>query len=292
MRAGMNDTRTRCDACGVELRDGPRALFRNPSLRGCCEECARLGDEGTLLCGGCAHAVGYADLWGTAFGWPYDLTWHLDDTCAQRLWDARWMPDRMTIRSWRAPWRKASDWTTTGGPCADSANITASAGMRRKRMRRTVCSGTHESGVNTNTEQIYAVISGHNRFHVLLTMPDGTYRTIMNATAEEHDSELRVYATDTIVLFSLDGNGLLYPIHTDRLPMLGLDALPVKFEPFPPYEYPIMRLADGQSFPIREIPDMDDTIAKVGIPGPAGLRFIPMSNVTCIDPPSLVAPPA
>lgn len=97
MRAGMNDTRTRCDACGVVLGDGPRALFRNPSLRGCCEECARLGDEGTLLCGGCARAVGYADLWGTVFGRPYDLTWHLDDMCAQRLWDARWMPDRMTV---------------------------------------------------------------------------------------------------------------------------------------------------------------------------------------------------
>ena len=93
----MNDTRTRCDACGVELGDGPRALFRNPSLRGCCEECAQLGDEGTLLCGGCARAVGYADLWGTVFGRPYDLTWHLDDMCAQRLWDARWMPDRMTV---------------------------------------------------------------------------------------------------------------------------------------------------------------------------------------------------
>lgn len=140
-----------------------------------------------------------------------------------------------------------------------------------------------KSGMNANTEQIYAVINGHNRFHVLLTMPDGTYRTIMNATTEEYDGELRVYATDTTVLFSINKNGLLYPTRTDRLPMLGLDALPVKFEPFPPNEYPIMRLADGQSFPIQEIPDMDDTIAKVGIPGPAELRFIPMSNVTCID---------
>lgn len=140
-----------------------------------------------------------------------------------------------------------------------------------------------KSGMNTNTEQIYAVISGYNRFHVLLTMPDGTYRTIMNATVEEHDCELRVYATDTIVLFSLDGNGLLYPTRADRLPMLGLDALPIKFEPFPPCEYPIMRLADGQSFPIREIPDMHDTMITVDIPGAAGPRLIPTSNVTCID---------
>lgn len=81
MRAGMKDTRTRCDACGVELGDGPRALFRNPSLRGCCEECARLGDEGTLLCGGCARAVGYADLWAGVSGWPYDLTNEVGGAC-------------------------------------------------------------------------------------------------------------------------------------------------------------------------------------------------------------------
>lgn len=99
MRAGMNDTRTRCDACGVELGDGPQALLRNPSLGGgvCCDGCDQLAREGMLLCGGCLQAVGYADLWGTVFGWSYDLTWNLDATCAQRLWDARWMPDRMTV---------------------------------------------------------------------------------------------------------------------------------------------------------------------------------------------------
>lgn len=139
-----------------------------------------------------------------------------------------------------------------------------------------------KSGMNTNTEQIYAVISGYNRFHVLLTMPDGTYRTIMNATAEEHDCELRVYATDTIVLFSLDGNGLLYPTRADRLPMLGLDALPVKFEPFPPDEHPIMRLADGQSFPIREIPVMTGPKVRVNVPN-HGYRIITTSNIVCID---------
>lgn len=39
-----------------------------------------------------------------------------------------------------------------------------------------------KSGMNTNTEQIYAVINGHNRFHVLLTMSDGTYRTILTSS--------------------------------------------------------------------------------------------------------------
>lgn len=139
-----------------------------------------------------------------------------------------------------------------------------------------------KSGMNTNTEQIYAVISGYNRFHVLLTMPDGTYRTIMNTTAGEHNCELRVYATDTIVLFSLDGNGLLYPTRADRLPMLGLDALPVKFEPFPPDEHPIMRLADGQSFPIREIPVMTGPKVRVNVPN-HGYRIITTSNIVCID---------
>lgn len=141
-----------------------------------------------------------------------------------------------------------------------------------------------KSGMNTILEQVRTIADSYNnRFHVLLTMPDGTYRTIMNATADEHDGELRVYAAGTIVLFRIDRNGFLYPMNTDRLPLLGLDALLVGFEPFPPYGYPIMRLTDGQSFPIHEVPDMDDTIAKVSIPGPAELRFIPMSNVTCID---------
>ncbi len=39
-----------------------------------------------------------------------------------------------------------------------------------------------KSGMNTNAEQIYAVISGYNRFHVLLTMPGGTYRTILTSS--------------------------------------------------------------------------------------------------------------
>ena len=136
--------------------------------------------------------------------------------------------------------------------------------------------------MNTMLEQVRTIADSHHRSHVLLTMPDGTYRTIMNATAGEHDCELRVYATDTIVLFSLDGNGLLYPIHADRLPMLGLDALPVKFEPFPPYEYPIMRLADGQSFPIREIPIMTGPTVRVNVPD-HGYRIITTSNIACID---------
>lgn len=139
-----------------------------------------------------------------------------------------------------------------------------------------------KSGMNTNTEQIYAVISGYNRFHVLLTMSDGTYRTIMNVTAEEHYRELRVYAADATVLFSLDGDGLLYPTRADRLPMLGLDARPVKFEPFPPHEYPIMRLADGQSFPIRETPTMDGPTVRVNVPD-HGYRIIATSNIVCID---------
>lgn len=149
-------------------------------------------------------------------------------------------------------------------------------------MRHAVCSGTHEAGMNTNTEQIYAVINGHNRFHVLLTMTDGTYRTIMNVTAEKRDRELRVYAADATVLFSLDGDGLLYPTRADRLPMLGLDARPVKFEPFPPREYPIMRLADGQSFPIREFPIMKGLTVRVNVPD-HGYRIITTSSIVCID---------
>lgn len=99
MRANVNDNmRRHCDACGIALNDNPYALLRDPASNGaCCEGCARLGDEGTLLCDGCLKAVGYANLWAGVFGWPYDLTWHLDDMCAQRLWDVRWMPDRMTV---------------------------------------------------------------------------------------------------------------------------------------------------------------------------------------------------
>lgn len=139
-----------------------------------------------------------------------------------------------------------------------------------------------KSGMNTILEQVRTIADSYNRFHVLLTMPDGTYRTIMNATAGEHDCELRVYATDTIVLFSLDGNGLLYPTRADRLPLLGLAALPVKFEPFPPDEHPIMRLADGQSFPIREIPVMTGPKVRVNVPN-HGYRIITTSNIVCID---------
>lgn len=139
-----------------------------------------------------------------------------------------------------------------------------------------------KSGMNTILEQVRTIADSYNRFHVLLTMPDGTYRTIMNATADEHDGELRVYAAGTIVLFSLDGDGLLYPTRADRLPMLGLDALPVKFEPFPPSDYPIMRLADGQSFPIREIPIMTGPTVRVNVPD-HGYRIITTSNIACID---------
>lgn len=150
-------------------------------------------------------------------------------------------------------------------------------------MRHTVCSGTHEAGMNTMLEQVRTIADSHHRFHVLLTMPDGTYRTIMNATAGEHYRELCVYA-DATVLFSLDldRDGLLYPTRADRLPMLGLDALPVKFEPFPPREYPIMRLADGQSFPIREIPIMKGPTVRVNVPD-HGYRIITTSNIVCID---------
>lgn len=139
-----------------------------------------------------------------------------------------------------------------------------------------------KSGMNTILEQVRTIADSYNRFHVLLTMPDGTYRTIMNATADEHDGELRVYAAGTIVLFSLDGDGLLYPTRADRLPMLGLDALPVGFEPFPPCDYPIMRLADGQSFPIREIPIMTGPTVRVNVPD-HGYRIITTSNIACID---------
>lgn len=76
-----------------------------------------------------------------------------------------------------------------------------------------------KSGMNTILEQVRTIADSYNnRFHVLLTMPDGTYRTIMNATADEHDGELRVYAAGTIVLFRIDRNGFLYPMDTDRLP--------------------------------------------------------------------------
>lgn len=98
MRANVNDMRRHCDACGIALDNTPYALLRDPTLNGaCCEGCARLGDEGTLLCDCCLKVVGYTNLWASVFSWPYDLTWHLDDMCAQRLWDAQWMPDRMTV---------------------------------------------------------------------------------------------------------------------------------------------------------------------------------------------------
>lgn len=139
-----------------------------------------------------------------------------------------------------------------------------------------------KSGMNTILEQVRTIADSYNRFHALLTMPDGTYRTIMNATADEHDGELRVYATGTIVLFRIDRNGFLYPMDTDRLPLLGLDALPVGFEPFPPCDYPIMRLTDGQSFPIREIPIMTGPTVRVNVPD-HGYRIITTSNIACID---------
>lgn len=116
---------------------------------------------------------------------------------------------------------------------------------------------------------------------------DGDYREYKEPTsprkpARPGSNGATAETATTPFSITLDGDGLLYPTRADRLPMLGLDARPVKFEPFPPCDYPIMRLADGQSFPIREFPIMKGPTVRVNVPD-HGYRIITTSNIVCID---------
>lgn len=127
----------------------------------------------------------------------------------------------------------------------------------------------------------------YGRFPVLLTMPDGRMRVLDDCHAERYEDERRVIlyaANENDVCYAHDGDPRPWFVDPKRLHLIGLSCPPASATPLKPGGYAVMRLTDGQSFPIRQVPvpDLDGPTVCVMIPG-HGSRIIPVQSIVCID---------